>query len=54
MKVLGYQKLEIIEREHPAYEPVISKVLKETITSVNNQSEPSTLIHKGEELKNII
>ncbi|CAC5345962.1 MULTISPECIES: Panacea domain-containing protein [Planktothrix] len=48
MKALGYQKLDVIERDHPAYEPVMSEVLKDTITSVNNQSEPSTLIHKGE------
>jgi hypothetical protein len=48
MKALGYQKLEVIERDHPAYEPVMYEVLKDTITSVNNQSEPSNLIHKGE------
>ncbi|MBD2772340.1 Panacea domain-containing protein [Iningainema tapete] len=43
MKALGYQKLDVIERDNPAYESVMSEVLKDTST---NQS--STRISKGE------
>lgn len=43
MKALGNQKLELIERDNPAYEPVMSKILKDTSTS-----QSSTLISKGE------
>lgn len=43
MKALGHQKLEMIERENPAYEPVMSKVLEDALGS-----ESSTRIHKGE------
>ncbi|NES98891.1 MAG: DUF4065 domain-containing protein [Desertifilum sp. SIO1I2] len=31
MKALGYQKLDLIERENPAYEPVMTEVLKDTL-----------------------
>ncbi len=48
MKALGHQKLEVIERDHIAYKPVISEVLKEALTTVPEQSETSTRIHKGE------
>ncbi|BAZ11040.1 putative prophage protein [Calothrix sp. NIES-4071] len=43
MKALGYQKLDFIERNHPAYEIVMSKVLEDALTS-----ESSTRIKKGE------
>ncbi len=43
MKALGYQKLDLIERDHPAYESVMSEVLKDTF---NSQS--SNHISKGE------
>ncbi|BAY25189.1 putative prophage protein [Calothrix sp. NIES-2100] len=43
MKALGYQKLDIIERENPAYESVMSKAVEEAINS-----ESSTRVCKGE------
>ncbi|NEQ88812.1 MAG: SocA family protein [Moorea sp. SIO2I5] len=43
MKALGEQKLDEIERQHPAYESVISEVLEEAFTS-----SYSNLIGKGE------
>jgi len=43
MKELGYQKLDLIEREHPAYESTISKILEDALTS-----ESSKPIGKGE------
>lgn len=43
MKALGYQKLEVIEREHPAYEAVMSKILEDASTS-----QSPTRIRKGE------
>jgi uncharacterized phage-associated protein len=43
MKALGHQKLDVIERENPAYESVMSEVLKDAQTS-----QSSTRIHKGE------
>jgi uncharacterized phage-associated protein len=43
MKALGYQKLDIIERENPAYELVMSKTIEEAINS-----ESSTRVSKGE------
>jgi uncharacterized phage-associated protein len=43
MKALGYQKLDIIERENPAYESVMSQTLEEAINS-----ESSTRVSKGE------
>ncbi|HEY9798890.1 MAG TPA: type II toxin-antitoxin system antitoxin SocA domain-containing protein [Leptolyngbyaceae cyanobacterium] len=43
MKALGSQKLDLIERENPAYEPVMSQVLEETINS-----ESSNSVAKGE------
>ncbi|MGA9377785.1 MAG: type II toxin-antitoxin system antitoxin SocA domain-containing protein [Phormidium sp.] len=43
MKALGYQKLDLIEREHPAYEPTMSKILEDALTS-----ESSNPIGKGE------
>lgn len=43
MKALGHQKLDVIERENPAYESVMSEVLKDAQTS-----QSSTPIHKGE------
>lgn len=43
MKALGYQKLNVIERDHPAYEPVMSEIVKDACTS-----ESSTRIRKGE------
>ncbi|WP_341530680.1 type II toxin-antitoxin system antitoxin SocA domain-containing protein [Nostoc sp. UHCC 0302] len=43
LKALGYQKLDQIERDHPAYQLVMREVLKDASTS-----ESSTRIHKGE------
>ncbi len=43
MKALGFQKLELIEREHPAYESVMAEILKDTLAS-----ESSNSIGKGE------
>lgn len=43
MKALGYQKLDLIERDNPAYESVMSEVLKDSSTS-----KSSTRIGKGE------
>ncbi|HIK12336.1 MAG TPA: DUF4065 domain-containing protein [Oscillatoriaceae cyanobacterium M33_DOE_052] len=43
MKALGFQKLELIEREHPAYEPVMAEILKDALAS-----ESSNSIGKGE------
>ncbi|MBE9118381.1 DUF4065 domain-containing protein [Lusitaniella coriacea LEGE 07157] len=43
LKVLGYQKLDEIERKNPAYKPVMSKILEDAYNS-----ESSTRIHKGE------
>jgi uncharacterized phage-associated protein len=42
MQVLGSQKLEVIERENPAYEPTISEVLNNTLNS-----ESSNRVGKG-------
>jgi uncharacterized phage-associated protein len=44
MKELGYQKLDLIERDHPAYEPTMSKVVQDVLSS----SETSNRISKGE------
>lgn len=43
MKELGHQKLDVIERDNPAYELIISKVLEDALTP-----ESSTRIRKGE------
>ncbi|MBR8834696.1 MAG: DUF4065 domain-containing protein [Stigonema ocellatum SAG 48.90 = DSM 106950] len=43
MKALGYQKLDVIERDNPAYESVMSEVLKDTSTNIS-----SSRISKGE------
>ncbi len=43
MKALGHQKLDVIERDHPAYESTMSKVLRDSCTSPS-----STGISKGE------
>ncbi|MCU7245352.1 MAG: DUF4065 domain-containing protein [Microcystis aeruginosa WS75] len=43
MKALGYQKLDLIEQEHPAYKPAMSEVLKEALAT--KSSHP---IGKGE------
>ena len=43
MKALGYQKLDLIERDHPAYEPAMSEVLQDVLSS-----ESSKRIGKGE------
>ena len=43
MKALGHQKLDLIERDHPAYEPAISEVLKDALAS-----ESPNRISKGE------
>lgn len=43
MKALGHQKLDLIEREHPEYELMMSKILEDACTT-----EPVTRIHKGE------
>ncbi|QSJ18417.1 DUF4065 domain-containing protein [Nostoc sp. UHCC 0702] len=43
LKELGYQKLDQIERDHPAYQLVMQEILKDALTS-----ESSTRIRKGE------
>ncbi|MDY6784594.1 MAG: DUF4065 domain-containing protein [Cyanobacteriota bacterium] len=43
LKALGYQKLDLIEREHPAYQPVMFKTLEDACNS-----ESSNRIQKGE------
>lgn len=43
MKALGHQKLDVIERDNPVYESVMSEVLEDALTS-----ESSTRIYKGE------
>jgi uncharacterized phage-associated protein len=43
MKALGHQKLEALERDNPAYESVMSEVLKDALAS-----ESSTRVGKGE------
>ncbi len=43
MKELGHQKLDVIERDNPAYKPMMSKVLEDALTP-----ESSTRIRKGE------
>lgn len=45
MKALGYQKLDVIERDNPAYELVMSEVLKDS-----SASQSSTRIFQGEVL----
>ena len=42
-KTLFSQELDLIERQHPAYEPVMSKILQDALTE-----EPSTGVGKGE------
>jgi uncharacterized phage-associated protein len=44
MKALGHQKLDLIERDNPAYQAVMSKILEDADTSVAT----STRISKGE------
>ncbi|NEP14829.1 MAG: DUF4065 domain-containing protein [Symploca sp. SIO2C1] len=43
MKALGSQKLDVIEHDNPAYQPVMSKVLEDAVNS-----ESSNRIGKGE------
>ncbi|MDF5706516.1 MAG: hypothetical protein PUP90_02250 [Nostoc sp. S4] len=43
MKALGYQKLDLIEREHPIYESLMAKTLEDAINT-----KSSIQIHKGE------
>lgn len=43
MKALGHQKLDVIERENPAYEPVMSEALQDALNS-----EDSDRVGKGE------
>ena len=43
MKALGYKKLELIERDNPAYQPVMSEILQEALNS-----KSTTRIIKGE------
>lgn len=43
MKALGHQKLDVIERDNPTYEPIMSEILKDSSTS-----QSSTRIGKGE------
>ncbi|MFN6571950.1 Panacea domain-containing protein [Dendronalium sp. ChiSLP03b] len=43
MKALGYQKLDLIERDHPAYESVMSKIIEDACNT-----ESSNRIGKGE------
>lgn len=43
LKALGYQKLDLIERDHPAYQIVMAEILKDACIS-----ESTTRIRKGE------
>jgi uncharacterized phage-associated protein len=43
MKALGYQKLDLIEREHPIYESLMAKTLEDAINT-----KSSNRINKGE------
>lgn len=43
MKALGYQKLDLIERENPAYKPVMAEILEDAI-----ESKSSKRIDRGE------
>lgn len=43
LKALGQQKLDVIEREHPAYEPLMSQVLKEA-----EAEQSGNRVQKGE------
>lgn len=43
MKALGYQKLDLIERDHPAYQAVMFQTIEDACNS-----ESSTRIQKGE------
>lgn len=43
MQALGYQKLDLIERDHPAYEFLMSELLQNTLTS-----KSSNRVGKGE------
>jgi hypothetical protein len=43
LKALGHQKLDVIERDNPAYEPIMFEVLEDA-----RSSQSSTRIHKGE------
>jgi uncharacterized phage-associated protein len=43
MKALGYQKLDLIERENPAYEAVMAKTLEDAV-----KSESLNRVRKGE------
>ncbi|MGB5959769.1 MAG: type II toxin-antitoxin system antitoxin SocA domain-containing protein [Coleofasciculaceae cyanobacterium] len=43
MKALGYQKLDLIEREHPAYKLIMSEIVQDAFAS-----ESSNRIVKGE------
>lgn len=43
MKALGEQKLDLIERDHPAYKSAMSEIVKDAFSS-----EPSQRIGKGE------
>ena len=43
MKVLGHKKLDLIEREHPAYEPIVTKIIQDALTE-----EPSSRAGQGE------
>lgn len=36
MKKLGYQKLDLIERNHPAYELVMTKILSDSINNISS------------------
>lgn len=42
-KTLNSEKLDLIEREHPAYEPIITKIIEDAFTE-----KPSTRAGKGE------
>ncbi len=43
LKALGHQKLDLIERDHPAYQPIMSELVNKACTS-----ESLTRIKKGE------
>ena len=42
-EVLDYEKLDLIERQHPVYEPIVTKILQDAFNE-----EPSERVSKGE------
>jgi uncharacterized phage-associated protein len=43
LKILGHQKLDLIEREHPLYKPIMAEIMQSAVTA-----EPLQQVSKGE------